>query len=59
MVGSIELKVQPNAALKAASFEVANIGAHELVTGSAYQDIMVPLSRALTSGMFLRLGHLR
>jgi hypothetical protein len=32
MVGSIELKVQLNVALKAASFEVANFGAHELVT---------------------------
>jgi hypothetical protein len=59
MVGSIELKVQLNAALKADIYEVAKIGAHKLVTGSAYADIMVPLSRTLTSGKFLGLGHLR
>ena len=39
--GGFELKVQLTAALKAAGYEVADFGAHELVTGDNYPDYAV------------------
>ena len=48
--GGFELKVQLTAALKAAGYEVADFGAHELVTGDDYPDFVVPLARAVARG---------
>jgi len=45
--GGFELKVQLTAALKAAGYEVADFGAHELVTGDDYPDFVVPLAKAV------------
>jgi ribose 5-phosphate isomerase RpiB len=38
--GGFELKVQLTAALKAAGYEVADFGAHELVPGDDYPDFV-------------------
>ena len=45
--GGFELKVYLTTALKAAGYEVADFGAHELVTGDDYPDFVVPLGRAV------------
>ena len=52
--GGFELKVQLTAALKAASYEVADFGALELVTGDDYPDYVVPLARAVARGEIAR-----
>jgi len=41
--GGFELKVYLTTALKAAGYEVADFGAHELVTGDDYPDFVVPI----------------
>jgi ribose 5-phosphate isomerase B len=43
--GGFELKVQLTAALKAAGYELADFGAHELVAGDDYPDFVVPMAR--------------
>ena len=52
--GGFELKVQLTAALKAAGYEVADFGAHELVTGDDYPDFVAPLARAVARGEVAR-----
>jgi ribose 5-phosphate isomerase B len=52
--GGIELNVQLTAALKAAGYEVADFGAHELVTGDDYPDFVAPLARAVARGEVAR-----
>jgi ribose 5-phosphate isomerase B len=52
--GGFELKVQLAADLKAAGYEVADFGAHELVTGDDYPDFVVPMARAVASGEVAR-----
>ena len=52
--GGFELKVQLTAALRAAGYEVADFGAHELVTGDDYPDFVVPLGRAVARGEVTR-----
>jgi ribose 5-phosphate isomerase B len=52
--GGFELKVQLTAALKAAGYEVADFGAHELVTGDDYPDFVVPLASAVARGEVTR-----
>jgi ribose 5-phosphate isomerase B len=48
--GGFELKVYLATALKAAGYEVADFGAHELVTGDDYPDFVVPMARAVAKG---------
>ena len=48
--GGFESKVQLTAALKAAGYEVADFGAHELVGGDDYPDFVVPMARAVARG---------
>jgi len=48
--GGFELKVQLAANLKAAGYEVADFGAHELITGDDYPDFVVPMATAVASG---------
>ena len=48
--GGFELKGQLTAALKAAGYEVADFGAHELEPGDDYPDFVVPLARAVARG---------
>ena len=52
--GGYELKAQLAAALKAAGYEIADFGAHELVTGDDYPDFVVPLGRAVARGEVTR-----
>ena len=52
--GGFELKAQLTAALKAAGYEVTDFGAHELVTGDDYPDVLVPLARAVAKGEVAR-----
>ena len=52
--GGFELKVQLTAALKAAGYELADFGAHELDTGDDYPDLVVPLARAVARGEVTR-----
>src|SRR5512147_1634627 len=52
--GGFELKVQLTSALKAAGYEVADFGAHELVPGDDYPDFVVPLARAVATGEVTR-----
>jgi len=52
--GGFELKVQLTEALNAAGHEVADFGAHELVTGDDYPDFVVPLARAVAKGEVTR-----
>jgi len=52
--GGFELKVYLTTALKAAGYEVADFGAHELVTGDDYPDFVVPLARAVARGEVTR-----
>jgi len=52
--GGFELKAQLTVALKAAGYEVADFGAHELVTGDDYPDFVVPLARAVARGEIVR-----
>jgi ribose 5-phosphate isomerase B len=52
--GGFELKVQLTAALKAAGYEVADFGAHELVPGDDYPDFVAPLARAVARGEVTR-----
>jgi ribose 5-phosphate isomerase B len=52
--GGFELKVQLIAALEAAGYEVADFGAHELVSGDDYPDFVVPLARAVAAGEVTR-----
>ena len=47
--GGFDLKVQLTAALKAAGYDVADLGAHELVTRDDYPDFVVSL-RAVARG---------
>lgn len=48
--GGFELKEQLTAALKAAGYEVADFGAHELVAGDDYPDFVVPMAKAVATG---------
>ena len=58
--GGFELKGQLTTALKAARYEVADFGAHELEPGDDYPDFVVPLARAVARGEFDQgRGHLR
>ena len=52
--GGFELKVHLTAALKAAGYEVADFGAHELVPGDDYPDFVVPMARAVARGEVTR-----
>jgi len=52
--GGFELKVQLTAVLKAAGYEVADFGAHELVAGDDYPDFVVPMARAVAAGKVTR-----
>ena len=52
--GGFELKAQITAALKTTGYEVADFGAHELVTGDDYPDFVVPLARAVARGEVAR-----
>ena len=52
--GGFELKAQLTASLKAAGYEVTDFGAHELVTGDDYPDVVVPLARAVAKGEVAR-----
>ena len=52
--GGFELKVYLTTALKAAGYEVADFGAHELVTGDDYPDFVVPMARAVARGEVTR-----
>ena len=45
--GGFELKVQLTTALKAAGYQVADFGAHELVTGDDSPDFVMPLTRVV------------
>jgi hypothetical protein len=44
--GWFELKAKLTAALNAAGYEIADIGAYELVAGENYPDFIVPLAKA-------------
>ena len=48
--GGFELKAQLVLALKAEGYEVKDYGAHELVAGDDYPDLVVPLARAVARG---------
>ena len=48
--GGFELKAQLATALKVSGFEVADFGAHELITGDDYPDFVVPLAKAVANG---------
>ncbi len=52
--GGFEMKVQLTVALRAAGYEVADFGAHELVEGDDYPDFVVPLASAVASGEITR-----
>ena len=52
--GGFELKAQLTETLKAAGYEVTDFGAHELVTGDDYPDVVVPLARAVAKGEVAR-----
>jgi ribose 5-phosphate isomerase B len=52
--GGFQLKVQLTAALNAGGYDVADFGAHELVTGDDYPDYVVPLARAVARGEVTR-----
>jgi len=52
--GGFELKVQLTTALKAAGYEVADFGAHGLVTEDDYPDFVVPLAMAVAKGEVTR-----
>lgn len=44
--GWFEIKSKLTAALNAAGYEIADIGAYELVAGETYPDFIVPLTKA-------------
>jgi ribose 5-phosphate isomerase B len=48
--GGFELKEQLKEVLIAAGYDVVDFGAHELVQGDDYPDIVVPLARAVVGG---------
>jgi ribose 5-phosphate isomerase B len=48
--GGFELKARLAKVLEAAGHQVEDFGAHELVTGDDYPDMVVPLARAVASG---------
>ena len=52
--GGFELKLQLTSALKAAGYEVADFGNHELVPEDDYPDFVVPLARAVARGEVTR-----
>jgi ribose 5-phosphate isomerase B len=52
--GGFELKAQLIADLKTAGYDVADFGAHDLVTGDDYPDFVVPLSKAVAKGEVAR-----
>jgi ribose 5-phosphate isomerase B len=52
--GGFELKVQLTVALKAAGYEVADFGAHELAAGDDYPDYVVPMAKAVVKGEVAR-----
>jgi len=52
--GGFELKVYLTTALKAAGYEVADFGAHELVTGDDDLECVVRLARAVARGEVTR-----
>ena len=52
--GGFELKVQLTSALKAAGYEVADFGDHELAPEDDYPDFVVPLARAVARGEVTR-----
>ncbi len=48
--GWFELKAKLTAALNAAGYEIADIGAYELVAGDDYPDFVIPLAKAVSEG---------
>ncbi|MBW6536924.1 MAG: RpiB/LacA/LacB family sugar-phosphate isomerase [Mariniphaga sp.] len=48
--GWFELKAKLTSALKAAGYEIADIGAYELVAGDTYPDFVVPLAKTVSEG---------
>lgn len=52
--GRFELKAQLADALKTSGFEVADFGAHELITGDDYPDFVVPLAKSAANGAIVR-----
>ncbi|MCC7308667.1 MAG: RpiB/LacA/LacB family sugar-phosphate isomerase [Acidobacteria bacterium] len=52
--GGFELKAALNELLKADGYEVVDFGAHELVAGDDYPDLVVPMARAVAGGEVLR-----
>jgi len=48
--GGFELKEQLKETLIAAGYDIVDFGAHELVHGDDYPDIVVPLARAVAMG---------
>ena len=52
--GGFELKMELTTSLKAAGYEVLDFGAHELILGDDYPDVVLPLARAVRSGEAFR-----
>jgi ribose 5-phosphate isomerase B len=52
--GGFELKARLAGILEAAGHQVEDFGAHELVTGDDYPDVVVPLARAVAGGQVER-----
>jgi len=52
--GGFEFKGQLTAAFKAAGYEVADFGAHQLLTGDDCPDFVSPLGRAVARGEVAR-----
>ena len=48
--GGFELKMELTRSLKVAGYEVLDFGAHELISGDDYPDLVVPMARAVASG---------
>ncbi|WP_372949666.1 RpiB/LacA/LacB family sugar-phosphate isomerase [Mariniphaga sp.] len=48
--GWFEIKAKLTAALNAAGYEIADIGAYELVAGNDYPDFVIPLAKAVSEG---------
>jgi ribose 5-phosphate isomerase B len=52
--GGFALKVQLAASLRDAGYEITDFGAHELVPGDDYPDVVAPLARAVARGELTR-----
>lgn len=48
--GGYELKVQLSKSLKAAGYEILDVGAYELAPEDDYPDFVIPLARAVSNG---------